>query len=86
MLFFVKAPCVICFIILFFSMVKFIIIHVKTFLLVSLHQCLTNSPPPKALLKPFCGVGVRVNLLYPVFVYILEKRKLDREKNSLKNL
>lgn len=72
MLFFVKAPCVIYFIILFFSMVKFIIIHVKTFLLVSLHQCLTNYPP-EALLKPFCGVGVRVNLLYSVFVYILEK-------------
>lgn len=51
MLFFVKAPCVICFIILFFSMVKFIIIHVKTFLLVSLHQCLTNSPPPESPFK-----------------------------------
>ena len=30
-------------------------------------------PPPKALLKPSCGVGVRVNLLYSVFVYILGK-------------
>ena len=29
-------------------------------------------PPPKALLKPFCGDGIRVNLLYSVFVYILE--------------
>lgn len=73
MLFFVKAPCVICFIILFFSMVKFIIIHVKTFLLVSLHQCLTNYPPQKALLRPSYGACVRVNLLYSVFVYILEK-------------
>lgn len=73
MLFFVKAPCVICFIILFFSMVKFIIIHVKTFLLVSLHQCLTNYPPPKALLRPSYGACVRVNLLYSAFVYILEK-------------
>lgn len=71
MLFFVKAPCVICFIILFFSMVKFIIIHVKTFLLVSLHQCLTNYPPPKALFNPFCVALARVNLLYSVFVYIL---------------
>lgn len=73
MLFFVKAPCVICFIILFFSMVKFIIIHVKTFLLASLHQCLTNYPPPKALLKPSYWGCVRVNLLYWVFVYILGK-------------
>lgn len=73
MLFFVKAPCVICFIILFFSMVKFIIIHVKTFLLASLHQCLTNYPPPKALLRSSYGACVRVNLLYSVFVYILEK-------------
>ncbi len=73
MLFFVKAPCVICFIILFFSMVKFIIIHVKTFLLASLHQYLTNYPPPKALLRPSYGACVRVNLLYSVFVYILEK-------------
>ncbi len=73
MLFFVNAPGVICFITLFFSMVKFIIIHVKTFLLVSLHQCLTNYPPPKALLRPSYGACVRVNLLYSVFVYILEK-------------
>lgn len=73
MLFFVKAPCVICFIILFFNIVKFIIIHVKTFLLVSLHRCLTNYPPPKALLRPSYGACVRVNLLYSVFVYILEK-------------
>lgn len=28
-------------------------------------------PPPKALLKPFCVVPARVNLLYSVFVYIL---------------
>ena len=54
-------------------MVKFIIIHVKTFLLVSLHQCLTNYPPQKALLRPSYGACVRVNLLYSVFVYILEK-------------
>lgn len=73
MLFFVKAPCVICFITLFFSMVKFIIIHVKTFLLAAFCYSLTNYPPPKALLKPFCGIFVRVNLLYSVFVYILEK-------------
>lgn len=73
MLFFVKAPCVICFITLFFSVVKFIIIRVKTFLLASLHQCLTNYPPPKALLRPSYGACVRVNLLYSVFVYILEK-------------
>lgn len=43
-------------------------------------------PPPKALLRPSYGACVRVNLLYSVFVYILEKRKLDREKNCLKNL
>lgn len=74
MLFFVKAPCVICFIILFFSMVKFIIIRVKTFLLASFfYQCLTNYPPPKVLLRPSYGACVRVNLLYSVFVYILEK-------------
>lgn len=74
MLFFVKAPCVICFIILFLSIVKIIIIHVKTFLLVSLHRCLTNyPPPPKALLRPSYRACVRVNLLYSVFVYILEK-------------
>lgn len=30
-------------------------------------------PPPKALLKPFCVAFARVNLLYSVFVYILEK-------------
>ena len=73
MLFFVNAPCVICFIILFLIIVKIIIIHVKTFLLVSLHQCLTNYPPPKALIRPSYGACVRVNLLYSVFVYILEK-------------
>ena len=67
-------------------MVKIIIIHVKTFLLATFYHCFTNYPPPKALLKPSCGVGVRVNLLYSVFVYILGKLKLDREKNSLKNL
>lgn len=73
MLFFVKAPCVICFITLFFSMVKFIIMRVKTFLLASFYQCLTNYPPPKALLRPSYGACVRVNLLCSVFVYILEK-------------
>lgn len=76
MLFFVKAPCVICFIILFFSMVKFIIIRVKTFLLASFYQCLTNYPPPKALLRPSYGACVCVNLLYSAFVYILEKMKI----------
>lgn len=76
MLFFVKAPCVICFIILFFSMVKFIIIRVKTFLLASFYQCLTNYPPPKALLRPSYGACVCVNLLYLAFVYILEKMKI----------
>lgn len=30
-------------------------------------------PPPKALFKPFCVALARVNLLYSVFVYILEK-------------
>lgn len=30
-------------------------------------------PPPKALLRPSYGACVRVNLLYSVFVYILEK-------------
>lgn len=73
MLFFVKAPCVICFIILFLSIVKIIIIHVKTFLLAAFYHCLTNYPPPKALLRPSYGACVRVNLLYSVFVYILEK-------------
>lgn len=73
MLFFVNVSCIICFIILFFSMVKFIIMHVKTFLLASFYQCLTNYPPPKAILKPSYEVCVRVNLLYSVFVYILEK-------------
>ena len=76
MLFFVKAPCVICFIILFFSMVKFIIMRVKTFLLASFYQCLTNYPPPKALLRPSNGACVCVNLLYSEFVYILEKMKI----------
>lgn len=73
MLFFVNVPCIICFIILFFSIVKFIIIHVEIFLLASFYQCLTNYPPPKALLRPSYGACVRVNLLYSVFVYILEK-------------
>ena len=76
MLLFVKAPCVICFIILFFSMVKFIIMRVKTFLLASFYQCLTNYPPPKALLRPSYGACVCVNLLYSEFVYILEKMKI----------
>lgn len=71
MLFFVNAPCVICFMILFFSIVKIIIIHVKTFLLTASYHCFTNYPPPKTLLKPFCVVLARVNLLYSVFVYIL---------------
>ena len=35
------------------------------------YHCFTNYPPPKALLKPFCVVLARVNLLYSVFVYIL---------------
>lgn len=73
MLFFVNTPCVICFIILFLSIVKIIIIHVKTFLLAAFYHSLTNYPPPKALLKPFCGVLARVNLLYSAFVYILGK-------------
>jgi len=73
MLFFVNAPCVICFIILFLSIVKIIIIHVKTFLLAAFYHSLTNYPPQKALLKPFCGVLARVNLLYSAFVYILGK-------------
>lgn len=74
MLFFVNAPCVICFIILFLSIVKIIIIHVKIFLLAAFYHSLTNYPPPqKALLKPFCGVLARVNLLYSAFVYILGK-------------
>ena len=73
MLFFVNAPCVICFIILFLSIVKIIIIHVKTFLLAAFYHCFTNYPPPKALLKLFCVAFARVNLLYSVFVYILEK-------------
>ena len=30
-------------------------------------------PPPKALLRPSYRACVRVNLLYSVFVYILEK-------------
>lgn len=30
-------------------------------------------PPPKALFNPFCVALARVNLLYSVFVYILEK-------------
>lgn len=85
MLFFVNVPCVICFMILFFSIVKIIIIHVKTFLLAALYHCFTNYPP-KSLFKPFCVVLARVNLFYSVFVYILGKRKLDREKNCLKNL
>lgn len=73
MLFFVKAPCVICFIILFFSMVKFITMHVKIFLLAVFYHCVTNYPPPKALLRPSYGACVHVNLLYSVFVYILGK-------------
>ena len=72
MLFFVNAPCVICFIILFLSIVKIIIIHVKTFLLAAFCHCFTNYPP-KALLKPFCVALARVNLLYSAFVYILGK-------------
>lgn len=71
MLFFVNVPCVICFMILFFSIVKIIIIHVKTFLLAAFYHCFTNYPPPNALLKPFCVALARVNLLYSVFVYIL---------------
>ena len=73
MLFFVNAPCVICFMILFFSIVKIIIMHVKTFLLAAFYYCFTNYPPPKALFKPFCVALARVNLLYSAFVYILEK-------------
>lgn len=73
MLFFVNAPCVICFMILFFGIVKIIIIHVKTFLLAAFYHCFTNYPPPKTLLKPFCVAFARVNLLYSVFVYILGK-------------
>lgn len=73
MLFFVNVPCVICFIILFLSIVKIIIIHVKTFLWAAFYYCFTNYPPPKALFKPFCVALARVNLLYLVFVYILEK-------------
>ena len=54
-------------------MVKIIYIHVKPFLLTTFYHCFTNYPPPKALLKPFCVAFARVNLLYSVFVYILEK-------------
>ncbi len=73
MLFFVNVPCVICFMILFFSIVKIIIIHVKTFLLAAFCHCFTNYPPPKTLLKPFCVALAHVNLLCLVFVYILGK-------------
>lgn len=73
MLFFVNIPCVICFIILLLSIVKIIIIHVKTFPLAAFYHCFTNYPPPKALLNPFCVALARVNLLYSVFVYILGK-------------
>lgn len=48
MLFFVNAPCVICFMILFFSIVKIIIMHVKTFLLAAFYYCFTNYPPPES--------------------------------------
>ncbi len=51
MLFFVNAPCVICFIILFLSIVKIIIIHVKTFLLAAFYHSLTNYPPPESPFK-----------------------------------
>lgn len=71
MLFFVKAPCVICFIILFFSMVKFIIIHVKTFLLVSLHQCLTNYPPPESPFEALLwGLRACKFALFGICIYI----------------
>lgn len=73
MLFFVNAPCIKCLIKPFQNKVKIIIIHVKTFLLAAFYHCFTNYPPPKALLKPFCVVCARVNLLYSVFVYILGK-------------
>ena len=70
MLFFVKAPCVICFIILFFSMVKFIIIHVKTFLLVSLHQCLTNYPPESPFETLLWGLRACKFALFDICIYI----------------
>ena len=47
MLFFVNAPCVICFIILLLSIVKIIIIHVKTFLLAAFYHCIYNHRTTK---------------------------------------
>ena len=71
MLFFVKAPCVICFIILFFSMVKFIIIRVKTFLLVSFSQCLTNYPPPESPFETLLwGLRACKFALFGICIYI----------------
>ena len=71
MLFFVKAPCVICFIILFLSIVKIIIIHVKTFLLAAFYHCFTNYPPPES---PFEAIlwGLRACkfALFCICIYI----------------
>lgn len=71
MLFFVNVPCVICFIILFLSIVKIIIIHVKTFLWAAFYHCFINYPPPESLFKAIlCGPCSCKFALFGICIYI----------------
>lgn len=70
MLFFVNAPCVICFIILFLSIVKIIIIHVKTFLLAAFYHSLTNYPPESPFKTILWGSRSCKFALFGICIYI----------------
>lgn len=74
MLFFVNAPCVICFMILFFGIVKIIIIHVKTFLLAAFYHCFTNYPPENPFKAILCGPCSCKFALFGICIYIRKKK------------
>ena len=70
MLFFVNAPCIICFIILLLSIVKIIIIHVKTFLLATFYHCFTNYPPESPFKAVLRGWRSCKFALFGICIYI----------------